>query len=481
MSASTAGAVISEMKPVDGRWEQLISRSDSLLFRRILDHLPAAIYTTDQVGRITYYNQAAVALWGRRPELGEEWCGSWKLYYPDGSPLPHDHCPMAIAIKEERSVRGAEALAERPDGSRVPFIPYPTPLFSEAGKLIGAVNVLVDISDRKRAEELTQRLAAIVASSQDAIISKDLLGKVTSWNEGAERLFGYTADEMIGQPITILIPAERYDEEPAILARICRGERVDPYDTVRQRKDGSMIDVSLTVSPIKDANGRVVGASKIAHDITERRRSQKQKQLLLEEMDHRVKNLFALATGLVNLSANYASSPAELAAAVSGRLGALARAQTLLLSPKGHANVSRATTLHDLIRAALAPFEGGVESGTRIRISGSNTTLGEGAVINLALLLHELATNAAKYGALSTPSGSIGIRSTLEAGRLVFVWTESGAARLRPVKQRDGFGSLLIQRTIREQLEGKVEHLWEPGGLEVHVSIPCDRLGHPRT
>jgi PAS domain S-box-containing protein len=478
MSDSTAGAAISETEQVDRRWTQLISRTDSLLFRRILDHLPVAIYTTDQAGRITYFNHAAVALWGRRPELGEEWCGSWKIYEPDGTLLPHDRCPMAIAIKEARPVRGVEALAERPDGSRVPFMPYPTPLFDEVGKLIGAANVLVDISDRKRAEDLMQRLAAIVTSSQDAIISKDLYGIVTSWNEGATRLFGYTPDEVIGRPITILIPAERCGEETTILARISKGERVDPYETVRQRKDGSLIDVSLTVSPIRNSSGRIIGASKIARDISERRRSQKQQQLLLEEMDHRIRNLFALASGLINLGANYASSAADLASAVSGRLGALARAQTLLLSSKGQAKGDRATTLHDLMRTALAPFEGKAESGRRIRISGCNTVIGERAVTNLSLLLHELATNAAKYGALSMPSGSIDVSSTLQAGRLVFVWTESGAPRLRPATHRDGFGTILIQGAIREQLAGEVEHRWEPGGLVVRVSIPYDRLGH---
>jgi PAS domain S-box-containing protein len=123
-------------------------------FRELLDALPAAVYTTDAAGRITYYNEAAADLWGHRPALGSsEWCGSWKLFWPDGTPLPHDECPMAVALREGRVVRGMEAAAERPDGSRVPFIPYPTPIHDETGKLVGAVNMLVNITDRKRAEE----------------------------------------------------------------------------------------------------------------------------------------------------------------------------------------------------------------------------------------------------------------------------------------------------------------------------------------
>ena len=128
-------------------------------FRGLLGALPAAVYTTDAAGRITYYNEAAAALWGRRPLLGtSEWCGSWKLYWPDGTPMAHDECPMAIALRESRPVHGMEAACERPDGTMVPFIPYPTPLYDESGQLVGAVNMLVDISERKRADEQRAQL-----------------------------------------------------------------------------------------------------------------------------------------------------------------------------------------------------------------------------------------------------------------------------------------------------------------------------------
>ena len=177
------------------------------LFRKILDELPAAIYVTDALGRITYFNEAAATLWGHRPTLGtSEWCGSWKLFWPDGRALPHGECPMAIAIKEKRTVRGMEAIAERPDGTRVPFEPYPTPLFDASGALVGAVNMLIDVTDRKHAEQTRQRLSSIVQFSDDAIISKNLEGIIESWNAGAERIFGYSAAEAIGQSVKILIP-----------------------------------------------------------------------------------------------------------------------------------------------------------------------------------------------------------------------------------------------------------------------------------
>jgi PAS domain S-box-containing protein len=131
------------------------------LFRQLLDALPAAIYTTDAKGVLTYYNRAAVDLAGREPELGkDEWCVTWKLYTPDGKFLPHDQCPMATALRENRPVRGLEAQAERPDGTRWPFLPFPTPLRDLSGKLVGAVNMLVDISDRKDAETRQKSLLA---------------------------------------------------------------------------------------------------------------------------------------------------------------------------------------------------------------------------------------------------------------------------------------------------------------------------------
>ena len=151
-------------------------------FRELLDALPAAVYTTDAAGRITYYNEAAVTLWGARPTLGSsEWCGSWKLYWPDGTPLPHDQCPMAVALKENRAVRGLEAACERPDGTRVPFIPYPTPLHDESGKLIGAVNMLVDITERKRTEE------------QQALLVRELHHRVKNTLATVQAIMGSTA------------------------------------------------------------------------------------------------------------------------------------------------------------------------------------------------------------------------------------------------------------------------------------------------
>ena len=371
----------------------------SIAFRQMLDSIPVATFTTDAQGRLTHFNPAAVMLSGRVPELGTDlWCVTWKMFLPDGTPLPHHQCPMAIALKGGQMPSGVECIAERPDGSRFWFTPHPAVLRDAEGTIIGGVNLLIDITERKNAElqsneqlraivettpecvkmvaadgtllhmnsaglamigatsasavvgksvyglvapedrerfrefnerictgergslefdilglhgerchmethaapfrhvdgttvqlattrNITERkraeravllLGAIVSSSDDAIISKDLNGIITSWNNSAERLFGYTADEAVGKPVTILIPAERLQEEPQILGRLQRGERVDHFETIRRRKDGTLLDISLTISPVKDQHGRIIGASKIARDITESKRIQSQ-------------------------------------------------------------------------------------------------------------------------------------------------------------------------------------------------------------
>ena len=162
-----------------------------------------------------------------------------------------------------------------------------------------------------------QHYASIVESSDDAILSKDLNGIITSWNRAAQRLFGYTAEEAVGRSVTLLIPADRHDEEPMILERVRRGDRIEHYETVRQRKDRSLVDISLTVSPIKDEKGKIVGASKIARDITELKQARERQELLLREMDHRVKNLFALAISVLRLSGRSAGSVPELIGSTS--------------------------------------------------------------------------------------------------------------------------------------------------------------------
>ena len=213
--------------------------------------------------------------------------------------------------------------------------------------------------------------AAIIESTDDAILSKDLDGVILSWNAGAERLFGYTAAEAIGRPVTLIIPEERQDEEPAILDRIRRGEPIHHYETVRRRKDGSLIDISLTLSPIRDGSGQVIGASKIARDVTELKRAHDRQQLLLREMSHRVKNLFALSSSIVALSARSAKSVQELADSTRERLTALARAHSLTFAHSVVDPQDQPTTLRSLVSTIVAPFDSpDCDGRPRITVSG---------------------------------------------------------------------------------------------------------------
>jgi len=336
----------------------------------LLEALPVAVYTTDAHGRITFYNRAAAELWGHHPEIGSsQWCGSWRLYWPDGRPLPRGECPMAVALKEGREVRGVEAIAERPDGTRVRFLPYPTPLRDASGRLVGAINLLMDVTEQHDAELESARLAAIVVSSDDAIISKTLDGRITSWNAGATRIFGYEASEMIGESILRIIPPELHGEEREILARLQRGERIDHYETVRVAKDGRRVDVSLTVSPLRDRSGKVVGASKVGRDITDRKRAEKMQRVLTDELAHRVKNTLATVQAIANQSLVRAKSPTDFVSSFAGRIHAENVAWAFIARTAGQsAHPSRQADPRHRGRAAggdgrgIDPSDGGVRS-----------------------------------------------------------------------------------------------------------------------
>jgi PAS domain S-box-containing protein len=432
----------------------------------LLEALPVAVYTTDAEGRITFYNRAAAEMWGHNPELGtSQWCGSWRLYWPDGRPLPHDQCPMAIALKEGRKVWGVEAIAERPDGTRVRFLPYPTPLRDTSGRLVGAINLLMDITKQHDAELQSARLAAIVVSSDDAIISKTIEGRITSWNAGATRIFGYDASEMIGESILRIIPPELHGEEREILARLQRGERIDHFETVRVAKDGRRVDISLTVSPLHDRFGKVVGASKVGRDITERKRAEKLQQVLSEELSHRVKNTLATVQAIANQSLVRAKTPTDFVSSFTGRLQALAKAHTLLTrtSMQG-ADVMELVNEQVLI---------GAPNDNRISCSGPLMVLDAQAAMHLALVLHELATNARKHGALSVPYGRLSVTWQMRTNggcSLLLSWKESNGPKVS-APSAHGFGRTLIEQTVRAH-GGEASIEYRTDGLTCEIKLP---------
>jgi PAS domain S-box-containing protein len=248
-------------------------------YKTLFDLVPVAVYTCDADGFIEEYNQRAVELWGRDPRRnGQEprFCGSCKIYYPDGRPMRYEECPMARALRGEKlRSKDLEIIVERPDGKKRNVIPAPRVVTNERGKIVGAINCLFDITERKRAEAAAMRLAAVVQSSHDAIVAKTLNGIITDWNQGAEHIFGYKPKEIIGKSILTLIPKDRQSEEEEILRKVRRGQSLDHYETVRRRKDGKLFDVSLTISPIKGPKGEIVGVSKVARDITKQKQTER--------------------------------------------------------------------------------------------------------------------------------------------------------------------------------------------------------------
>ena len=439
-------------------------------------------------------------------------------------------------------------------------------------------------------------LAAIVESSDDAIVSKTLDGVITSWNPAAERLFGYAAEEVIGRPIAMLAPPDRKNEMPAILKRIRRGEKIQHFETVRRRKDGSLIDISLAVSPIRDQRGRIVGASKIARDITGRRRAEQalleseerfrnlantvpdivwtaapdgsitfandrwfhfcgltpaahardwpepvlhpddrarcleqweralregtpheievrnrrydgeyrwflvravpvrdaggkitawfgattdihdrkqaeeHQRMLTAELAHRVKNMLTVVQVLAERSGSGATSVDAFLDAFRGRLRALGTAHSALLT--GDWNW---VSLASLVRTALEPYLGEAD---RIRLDVRDLRLEPDMAQTLALGLHELATNAAKYGALSSPTGQVALAAHLHAGEageeLRIVWQESGGPTVEPPAVA-GFGTTMLSQAIEYQHAGRAELDWRPQGLVCRLALPLTK------
>jgi PAS domain S-box-containing protein len=411
-------------------------------------------------------------------DLAVDWCGYsreqvldqlfWDAPWWRGS----EQIKARIRVATETAAAGVGFREELPywvaDGSEriVDFGMHP--VRNQSGAVTHLHPTGIDITERKQfeaalrdSEQRLRWLASIVESSDDAVVSKNLDGIITSWNTGAERIFGYAAEEAIGQPITIVIPQDRQDEERAILTRIRRGERINHFETVRQRKHGSLIVVSLTVSPVKNAEGKIVGASKIARDITEQKRSQEQIAILAREAEHRSKNLLANVQATVKLSES--DTTEGLKQAIEGRICALANVHSLFVETRWIG-----AELSAIAAKELAPYS--KEGEPRVCIDGPQVLLKPDIAQAIAVILHELATNAVKYGSLSTAEGRIDLKWRHEADELLILhWTEMGGPEVRPPTRR-GFGSRVIHGMVGP-LKGKADFDWRADGLVCEIAI----------
>lgn len=327
-----------------------------------------------------------------------------------------------------------------------------------------------DLIEREKAEQSLRQLGPILQSTDDAVIGLDLNERITAWNRSAEKILGYSSAEAIGKPVTILIPPEHHEAEREYLQRVRVGEHVDHYETVRRRKDGTLVDVELTVSPVRDASGRLVGASKIARDISERKRAQARQDLLAREIQHRTKNLFAVVQAVVGRSFAGKQTVEEAETAVVRRLASLAQTHVMLMDKQWEG-----LDLAEVVSAEMSPYAG------RVKIEGPKLTLNPKAAQNFSLAVHELATNAAKYGAFSNATGRVHIRWSIRhngVGACSFHWQEQGGPPVTAPNHK-GFGSTVLEYVMGEYFSEPSRMEFATSGLTYALTASLPAIASP--
>lgn len=327
--------------------------------------------------------------------------------------------------------------------------------------------IFQDITERKTAAANGMKWTAIVDSSDDMIASMSTEGLFTSWNPGAERMFGYMAEEVISKPSSMMLNPSQNSARPAVFERFEKGEPTVHLEVVRRRKNGTMFWISVTMSPLKDGDYKIIGASIIGRDITERRKAEAHREILVAELNHRVKNTLAVVSAIASQTLSGAVSITSAKESFAARLLALSRAHDLLL----HGNWT-GSDLASVIKATVDPHS---DEQDRFRIDGPFVPLQPSLAVTFSLAIHELCTNAAKYGALSVEGGVVEIiwqvRGDADSARLQLTWTESGGPPVE-IPTRTGFGSRLIQKALAMELAGDVTVLYKPTGVVCKIDAP---------
>jgi len=388
---------------------------------------------------------------------------------------PEDSAAYAerLAVLKATGQSTSDHRAVRGDGNVLWLRVSATVSEWSGSKAVRAVAVMQDITGQRLAEEANARLAAIVTSAADAIISlsgED--GRIVTWNRGAETLFGYPEAEVVGQGIELLIPPE--DRASPLYHRALAGETIRDHEATRVARDGERIPVAITMTRMLAADGRMIGISVILRDLRERRAADQQQELLMREIDHRAKNVMAVVRSLVQLSPK--DDPVEFGRAIEGRISAMARAHSLLARDRWEG-----ASLRDLVEEELGDRLQGRNVPAQAEMDGPSVVLRPDAVQPLSMVLHELVTNSTKYGALSRREGRVSLRWWLEADPreagpgLTILWTESGGPPIEAPPKRKGFGSRLIEISVRHQLRGSVSKDWERSGLvaRIRVGVSC--------
>jgi PAS domain S-box-containing protein len=433
---------------------------------RLFDSLPAAMYICDRDGLVLRYNRRAAELWGRSPRLGdpsERFCGSYRMYRLDGGPLAHPECPMADVLRTGIAVHNQEIVIERPDGSRGIALVNIDALRDTNGNVIGAVNCFQDVTERKRADETLRRAEQELRDFvENASVGMHWIGPdgTIIWANRTElEMLGFTAEEYIGKRI-----ADFHVDQPVIediLDRLARGETLKNQDARMRCKDGSIREVLINSNVLWEGD-KFVHTRCFTRDITERKLAEEHVRILAHEIDHRAKNLLAVVQATVHLT--QAETAHDLKTAIEGRIRAIANAHTLLTQSRW-----TGADLRRLIMEELLPY---CPDGTsRADISGPKLILEPQSAQSIAIVLHELTTNAAKYGALSVPAGRVRIEwSRATNGKLVLRWSETDGPPVT-APRRQGFGTRVVDQIIRAELKGEAHYDWRPKGLVCEIAI----------
>lgn len=412
---------------------------------------------------IVDWNRGAEQLYGynRAEAMGQP---SHKLLHTI-SPLPKEE--LLEILKVGKSWTGE--LEHRAKDGRQIFVESRHQAIDNDGDML-ILETNHDISQRKRADSYTARMAAVAVASHDALFGITLDGVIETWNPAAQRLFGYTADEAIGQHVSILAEPSRHEEQRDLIRRAHANETVGPYDARRVRKDGSFIYVSVALAPVKSADGTLMSISVAIHDISDRKEWEARQRLMTRELAHRNKNSFAVLQGILRSTLRTSRNPHEFAEAFSGRLHSLAAAQDILT-----ANDWRGAELGALVRHQLAAYV--TNEDNRVDISGPEVNLPAEYAAPFSLIFNELATNALKHGALSVPSGHIQIiwrteRKPDSSVRILLTWRERGGPEITMQGPR-GFGSTLIEKSLAG---AKIESIFDAEGLTCKIEVTLKTL-----
>jgi PAS domain S-box-containing protein len=459
--------------------EQAVRASDE-----ILELLPIATSVCDAAGRIVQYNRRAVELWGRAPRPGEtydQFTSHSKFYDAEGRELPQTR--IADVLRTGKPVRDEEVMVERADGSQVGVLLNIDPLINAQGKMVGAINCFQDVTERKRVVEALDRSQQDLRQQEErwnatyehaaiGIVEIDAEGRFLRVNEAICSITGLTRDELLGWRLFARTHPDDRDVDEDLYRRQVAGD-VGFYSLEKRfiRKDGRMIWIAVRSSTVRDAYGGFLYGVRVVQDITDRKEAEERQKLLIDELNHRVKNTLATVQSLATQTARGTDSPETFRKAFEGRLIALSQAHDQLTRRHW-----KSADLRDIVAGATAPYL--THSQNQIAIEGDGITVAPRVALTLALAMHELTTNAAKHGALSVPSGRIAVRWRVlrrpsRSPLLWFEWRERGGPPV-VLPTRRGFGSRFIEGSVASELQGTARLNFDAAGLCCTMEIPIE-------